>query len=148
MRSLAAERLAGLALLALAAWVAFETRRLPIGTAHGPGPGYMPLLLAAILAAFAVALAIRGGGARLGELDWAEAPHALAILAACVFAAAAIEPLGYRITITALLFFLFGAVQRRNPFVALLLAAGLAFATHWMFDTALKVPLPRGPLGL
>ena len=142
------DRIAGLGLLALAAWVALETRGLPLGTTHGPGPGYMPLLLAAILAALALPLVIRGGGTPFHQLAWAEAGHAAAILAASVFTAVALDRLGYRITMALFLLFLFGAVQRRRILVAIALAAGLAVASHWMFDVALKVPLPRGPLGI
>ncbi len=142
------DRIAGLGLLTLAAWVALETRGLPLGTTHGPGPGYMPLLLAAILAALALPLVIRGGGTPLRQLEWAEAGHAAAILGASVFMAVALDPLGYRITMALFLLFLFGAVQRRRILVAVALAAGLAVASHWMFDVALKVPLPRGPLGI
>ena len=143
-----AARIAGLALLALAAWVALETRSLPLGTAHGPGPGYVPLLLAALLAACAAALVIRGGGARLRDMEWAEAGHAAAILGACLFTAVALDRLGYRLTMALFLLFLYAAVERRRLLVALALAVGLALASHWMFDTALRVPLPRGPFGI
>ncbi|MBI2466231.1 MAG: hypothetical protein HYV62_00130 [Candidatus Rokubacteria bacterium] len=33
----------------------------PFGTHHGPGPGYFPLLLAALLALLAVSIVARGG---------------------------------------------------------------------------------------
>lgn len=143
-----ADRIAGVGLLTLAAWVAFETRRLPLGTTHGPGPGYFPLLLALLLAAFALPLVIRGGGTPLRQLEWAEAGHAAAILGASVFTAVALDPLGYRITMALFLFFLYGVVQRRAVLIAVALAAGLALGSHWLFDVALKVPLPRGPLGM
>ncbi len=142
------DRIAGIALLVLACLVALETRGLPLGTAHGPGPGYMPLLLAGLLAAFALALAIRGGGQPLRRLEWPEARHAAAILGASVFAAAALDRLGYRITMALFLLFLYGAVQRRRILVALALAAALALGSHWLFDVALRVPLPRGPFGI
>lgn len=142
------DRVAGVALLVLACLVAVDTWGLPLGTAHGPGPGYMPLLLAILLAAFALALVIWGGGPSLRQLDWAEAGHAAAILGASVFTAAAMDRLGYRITMTLFLLFLYGAAQRRNILVAVALAVGLALGSHWMFDAALKVPLPRGPFGI
>ena len=142
------DRIAGLALLALAALVAIGTRRLPLGTAHGPGPGYMPLLLAIVLAVFGIALMIWGGGAPLRRLEWAEAGHAAAILGASAFTAAAMDRLGYRITMTLFLLFLYGAVQRRNILVAIALAVGLALGSFWLFDQGLRVPLPRGPLGI
>ena len=142
------DRIAGIALLALAAWVAWETRRLPLGTTHGPGPGYVPLLLALLLAGFGIALMIWGDGASLRQLEWAEAGHAGAILGGSVFTAVALDRLGYRITMSLFLLFLYGAVQRRHILVALALAVGLALGSHWLFDVALRVPLPRGPFGI
>lgn len=142
------DRITGLALLVLAGLVVLDLRGLPLGTAHGPGPGYMPLLLAIILAAFGIALMIWGGGAALRQLGWAEAGHAAAILGASAFTAAALDPLGYRITMTLFLLFLYGAVQRRNLLVAVALAVGLALGSFWLFDRGLMVPLPRGPLGI
>ena len=142
------DRVAGIGLLAIAGWVAFETRALPLGTTHGPGPGYVPLLLAIALAAFAAALVLRGGGPSVARIDWAEARHAGAILGACVFTAVAVDRLGYRITMILFLLFLYGVVQRRGRLAAVALALALALGSHWLFDAALKVPLPRGPLGL
>jgi hypothetical protein len=54
------DRASGSALLVLALGVAWESRRLPLGTYHGPGPGYFPLLLAAGLAVLALAIVVRG----------------------------------------------------------------------------------------
>jgi putative tricarboxylic transport membrane protein len=142
------DRIAGFALLVLAGLVALDTRGLPVGTAHGPGPGYVPLLLALLMAAFGIALMIWGGGMPLGRLEWAEAGHAAAILGATAFTAVAMDRLGYRITMALFLLFLYGAVQRRRLLAALALAAALAAGSHWLFDVALRVPLPRGPLGL
>lgn len=144
----AADRMAGLGLLILAAWVAWETRGLPLGAAHRPGPGYVPLLLAAALAALALALIVRGNGPPLRQVAWEEAGHAAAILGACLFAAAALERLGYRITMALFLLFLLGAVQRRRILVAAALALGFALASYWLFDSLLRVQLPRGPFGL
>ena len=52
------DRVAGAAIFLFALYVMWEDRVLPLGTYHKPGPGYMPLLLAIILAvpvAFGVA---------------------------------------------------------------------------------------------
>ena len=142
------DRITGLALLVLAALVAVGTRGLPLGTAHGPGPGYMPLLLAIVLAAFGAALMRWGRGTALRRLEWPEAGHAAAILGASVFTALALDRLGYRITMALFLLFLYGAVQRRNILVAVALAVGLTLGSFWLFDRGLRLPLPRGPFGL
>lgn len=65
----------------------WETRVLPLGSLHQPGPGYMPMLLAIALAAMGLLVAIAGGGSPpLASLAWPEKRHALAILAACALA--------------------------------------------------------------
>jgi putative tricarboxylic transport membrane protein len=74
--------------------------------------------------------------------------HALAILVACAFAALALERLGYRLTIGAALLFLLAVVERKRTAGALLFAAAFAAGSFILFDTLLRVPLPRGPWGL
>jgi putative tricarboxylic transport membrane protein len=144
-----ADRVAGIALVALGLAVIAESRALPLGTLREPGPGFTPVLLAALVAALGAAVAAGGGaGTPLARLGWREAPHALAILAACAFAALALERLGYRLTVAVVLLFLLGALERKRPVFAVLFAGALAFGTFYLFDTLLRVPLPRGALGL
>jgi putative tricarboxylic transport membrane protein len=143
------DRVGAAALLLLAVGVAWESRRLPLGTHHGPGPGYFPFLLAAALALLAlVIIARRGEAPPVGSLSWVEIPRALAIFGAAGFAALALERLGYRLTVVALLAFLLGLVERRRPWLVVVLAVGVALGSFWVFDTLLRVPLPRGPAGL
>lgn len=145
---LTSDRVAGSALVLLALFTAWETRRLPLGTLHNPGPGYMPLLLALILGALGVVVALRGGGSPpLGTLPWSEAPHAAAILLGCAFAALALERLGYRLTVVVLLAFLLAVMERKRPAVVAAVALGLSFGSFFLFSNLLKVPLPRGPWG-
>src|SRR4051812_3975364 len=62
------------------------------GTFRQPGPAYVPVLLASLLLIFGVLLIFTAGRApSLSSLRWTEWRHALAILAACVFAVFAIE---------------------------------------------------------
>jgi hypothetical protein len=143
------DRVAGGALIALGAWVAFESRALPLGGLRDPGPGFFPLVLAGLLALFGLAVAVADGRAPgLRSLAWPEARHAAAILAACAFAAFALERLGYRMTVFVLVAVLTGLVERRRPLAALAVAAGLSALSFYVFADVLKVPLPRGPLGL
>ncbi|MBI2153153.1 MAG: tripartite tricarboxylate transporter TctB family protein [Candidatus Rokubacteria bacterium] len=143
------DRIAGSALVLLAVVTAWETRRLPLGTLHNPGPAYMPLLLALILGSLGLVVALRGGGSpALGALRWPEAGHAVAILAGCAFAALTLERLGYRLTVFVVLAFLLGFVERKRPAVVAAVALGLSFSSYFLFSNLLRVPLPRGPWGL
>ena len=55
------DRVAGIALLLFAAAVMWEDRAFPLGSVTKPGPGYMPMLLAGILAAMALLVIWTGG---------------------------------------------------------------------------------------
>jgi putative tricarboxylic transport membrane protein len=143
------DRVAGAVLVLLGLFVLWESRVLPLGSLRNPGPGYMPVVLALLVAAFGAAIALTGGASpRLRALGWGESRRAATIVAAGAFAALALERLGYRITMAALLLFLFGVVERRHPLFAVVCGLGLALLTFYVFDTVLRVPLPRGPLGL
>jgi putative tricarboxylic transport membrane protein len=145
------DRVAGLALAVLSLVVVEECRRgrLPFGTLAAPGPAYVPILLAGILLVAGVLIAALGGRSlALGAAGWGEWRHVVAIVATCAFVALALERLGYRITVVAACVFLIGIVERQRPLPTALVAVGLATGTYYLFDTLLRVPLPRGPFGL
>jgi hypothetical protein len=140
------DRIAGLALILVAGFVAFETRSLPFGSLASPGPGYWPMVLSGALALFGAATAALGGAVSpLAGRGWSGAGKPVAILAGCGFVALALEPLGYRTCIAIFVVFLLGIVERRRPLTVLGCALLLAFGTHYLIDRVLGVPLPRGP---
>ncbi len=144
------DRVGGAALALLALGVIEETWRLslPLGSFHNPGPGYAPVMLALILLVFGATLAVLGGAAtRFAALEWTEWRHAVAILGACAFAALALERLGYRLTVAAMLGFLVGVVERQRLVVTVVLMVAFSLGTFYLFDTLLRVPLPLGPGG-
>ena len=146
---LTTDRVAGAALALGALVVVWESRKLPLGSLSNPGPAYVPVVLAALLFAFGVALLLVGGGAApLAAVGWSEWRHAVAIFAACAFAAWALERLGYRATVILTLAFLLGVVEKKGVVFTLLFALALALGSFLLFDTLLRVVLPRGPLGL
>ena len=143
------DRLAGAALALVALGVIWENRKLPMGTFHEPGPGYMPLLLALLLLFFSVLTLVAAGGApRMETMIWTEWRHAVAILGVCFFAGLALERLGFRLTIVVALAFLLKIVERKGWVSTAAFALGMAFGTFYLFETLLRVPLPRGPFGL
>ena len=142
------DRIAGLALLLFAVLVMWEDRAFPLGTITKPGPGYMPMVLAIILAGMAILVIVAGGGSpALAALDWSEKKHALAILVGCVFTALALERIGYRLTVILLVGLLLWVVERKGVAVTVAMALGLSLGTFYVFSTLLKVPLPLGPGG-
>ena len=140
------DRVAGIVFVLFSGAVMWEDRVLPLGTFHNPGPGYMPMVLAIILAAMGILVALGGGDSPpLSSLTWAEGKHALGILAGCAFTALALERLGYRLTVILLVGFLLWVIERKRPAVVLVAALGLSLGTFFLFSDLLKVPLPLGP---
>jgi hypothetical protein len=142
------DRISGGFLLLLGLFVAWERRVLPLGTHSHPGPGYFPLVLSILLVILGSILVIRGGLAPAFRFQkWTEGRHAVAILGCCLFATFVMEFIGYRITIIIILGFLFGVVERLKIWQASGLTIALALGSFWVFDSFLRVPLPRGTWG-
>jgi len=142
-------RVAGLALVAIAVGIIWESSKLPLGSLGNPGAGFVPLVIAVALAVFALLTAFLDKGTPAWRsIAWAEAPRAAGILAAGAFAALAMERLGYRITIFASAAFLLLVLERKPPLPVLSAALLLSAGTYYLFATLLRVPLPLGPWGV
>jgi hypothetical protein len=142
------DRVAGAFLVLFGLFIIWEDRVLPMGTLHNPGPGYMPFVLAALLAGMGGLVVLTGGSApAFGSVAWGEWRHALAILGSLTFAALALERLGYRLSIALVMVFLVGVIERKSLLGTAVMAVALALGTFYVFGTLLLVPLPRGPWG-
>lgn len=145
---LRSDQFSGLMLLALALYVGWQNRVYPVGTLSEPGPGYLPLLLAIFLGAMGLLIALWGvRSAPLAAVKWTEAGRAVVILIACGVATLALERIGYRLTVIALLVFLLGVLERKRPLPVALVALGFSFASYYIVGDLLRVPLPRSPWG-
>lgn len=145
---LRSDQLSGLMLVALAAYVVWENRAYPLGSLQEPGPGYVPLLIAAFLGAIGLLIALFGGRSQpLAEIRWPETGRALVILIACGVGAFALERIGYRLTVIALLIFFLGVMERKRPLPVALVAVGFGLISYYLVNTLLHVPLPRSPWG-
>lgn len=147
---LTVDRVAGVALALFAIVVLWQSRALPLGSFGNPGPAYMPVLLATLLLVGGIGIAVLDDStARVSSLGFrGEWRHTVAIFAACAFCALALERIGYRLTIFLALLFLLAVVERKRPVPSVVFAVAFAAGTYLLFDTLLRVPLPRGPLGL
>lgn len=135
-------------LAALAGVVIWQNRAYPLGTLQEPGPGYTPLIIAVFLGITGLLIALRGGASQpLYAMEWKEAPRAVVMLIACAAATYALEPLGYRITIGALLVFFLGVMERRRPLSVASVAVGFSLLSYYIIGILLRVPLPTGPGG-
>lgn len=121
-----------------------------LGTVVRPGPGAWPIIVAAVLLAVSVWLIRQAARQRPGDADDAPAslgPPAL-ILAACVFAAMALEPLGYRLTTLLILVFFLGIVERRSLVSTGIVAVAVSFGSYAVLSGLLRLRLPIGLLGI
>jgi putative tricarboxylic transport membrane protein len=144
-KNLTLDRLSGAFLIVLGLFVTWERRVLPLGTAQHPGPGYFPLVLAILLVVFGAILILRGKHSPLfRSVSWSEAPHAVPILGGCILVALFMEQIGYRLTMFIVLGVLFGVIERIRIGWTLTLCVCLSLGSFWLFDTLLRVPLPRG----
>jgi hypothetical protein len=143
-----ADRAAGTTLVLIGLITIWQSRVLPLGSLHRPGPAYMPVVLAVLLMIFGVAVFAMGARAqRLRDVGWHEWRHAVAIFAGCAFAAWGLERLGYRLTMAVVLAFLILVLERRGLVLGLALSLGMAWGSFYLFNTMLRVPLPRGLFG-
>jgi putative tricarboxylic transport membrane protein len=148
-RGLRGDHFAGLVLMAIAAFVAWENRVYPLGSLASPGPGSVPLMLAVILGGLGLLIIVRGGASPLlNSIDWSESRRGFVLLIACGVATFALERIGYRLTMIALLVFILGVIERKKLLPTALVALGFAYGSYFMFATLLKVQLPLGPGGI
>ena len=142
------DRAAGGALVIIGLVTLWESRQYPLGSLHRPGPSYMPVILALLLIVFGLALAAMGArSGRMSEVSWHEWRHAVAIFSACAFAAWGLDRLGYRLTVAVVMLFLLRVLERKGIVITLAMTVVVAGGSFLLFDTLLRVPLPRGPLG-
>jgi hypothetical protein len=146
---LTTDRVAGGALVLIGLVAAWESRQFPLGSIHRPGPAYVPTVLAVLLIVFGVGVMLTGTrGRRLTEAGWHDWRHAVGIFAVCAFAAWGLNRLGYRLTMACVLVFLLLVLERRGVITTLIFTVAVVGASFYLFDTLLRVPLPRGPFGL
>ena len=146
---LTTDRVAGAALVLIGLVAVWESRRFPLGSLHRPGPAYMPTLLALLLIVFGVAVALMGSRSqRFSEVGWHEWRHAVGIFAACAFAAWGLDHIGFRLTMASVLVFLLLVLERKGVILTAIFSVAVAWGSFFLFDTFLRVPLPRGPFGL
>lgn len=145
---LRSDQLSGLMLIVLALYVGWENRVYPVGTLQEPGPGYVPLILAVFLGAMGLLIALAGGRSQpLAAIRWPELTRAVVILLACGVGAFALERIGYRLTVIALLIFFLGVLERRRPLPVVFVSLGFGFISYYVVGELLHVPLPRSPWG-
>ena len=121
---------------------------LPFGTMSSPGAGMLPKLVIGLMTVFGAVLFLRAGDSPpFSDIEWSDLPHAVRVVAVTAAAIVVYEPLGFLITMTALLFALTFIVERKPLLPAAAFSAGVTVFAYVLFSTFLKSPLPRGIVG-
>ncbi len=144
------DRVAAVTLLVLGSGGALESRRLTLGSAGNPGPGFFPFWLALGLCAVAIALLLVrpaapppavASGERLGS-----GKVVLALAASAVYAFI-LPLLGFVASTFLFLLVMLTAIELRRWASSVVIAAMTAAVCHVLFKTWLDVQLPSGPWG-
>lgn len=140
----AAERVAQLVLLAVAAYAGFSARGLGIWTPEGPGPGFFPLVLAVGLALLSVAWLVQTRGRvaveEAGGGTWSRS--ALITFASLIVVAATLNYLGFQLVMTLFLLFHLRFRGGRRWLTSVVISLVAAIGTFHVFNDFLLVPLP------
>jgi putative tricarboxylic transport membrane protein len=132
-------------LLLVFAFFAFESLRLSLRDALGPGPGFFPFWLSVAGGLLAVVLLIQVVRGRADfetdTLKFELRPVAL-VLGGLIVATALLEALGFRIAMLLLLVYLLVALGVRNWLAIGVFALAGSFGVFHVFTGLLKVQLP------
>lgn len=138
--------LGGLLLFAFSAVVLVETTHLRIGTAGSMGPGYFPLVLGLLIAAFAVAMVVEGFRHPDERVSFGPARPFVLLMGAILLFAVSTPYVGGVVSITLMIAIVCLAEPGRNPLHVLLIAAGVVATVWLLFVLALRVQLPMLPV--
>ena len=142
-------RISGVVLFFLALLIFWQGRGLSFGSLHTPGPGFFPVLIAAVLVILSLVLII-GGGKMESEEDAVSASaifRMLVLFAALVAYFLLLEYLGFVTVSFLLMLFLFLWVGRQKWYLAGLSAVVCIGLAYILFEVLLKSNLPRGVFG-
>lgn len=132
--------------IACGLFFAYQSWILDMGTALRMGPGYFPLLLAAVLILLGIVVLIqatRVQGEPIGPLAWR---GMLLILPAPIFFGLTVRGLGFVPAIFIAAFTASFASVRMKPLPALILSVGVTFFSYLVFSKGLNLPFrPFGP---
>lgn len=150
----AARQVTGMLVVALGAFLAWQGTLLRIEGDFGPGPGFFPFWIGLGVATLGVAwsarLAFGQAGAVADGAAFLPPRGTRLVIAATIGALVAfmllLRPLGFDLSMLALLLALFFLVDRSHAVAKVVIAFVSSFGVHWVFETLLAVPLPNAAL--
>ena len=118
------------------------------GTPRNPGPGFLPLIMASLLACFSLFTLARGLAGPGSALKKIQVKNQAVVVASVFGYGALLDVAGFLLSTFALMCALFGLLlEGKSKWSRVLLyAAGTALIGWLVFSVALKVPFPHGRL--
>lgn len=119
---------------------------------YGPGPGFTAFWIGVPLTLLSVAWLVqlcrqwKAGDPASFESERGGLRRIATVLVALVAFAALLVPVGFTLTMLALLLFLFFAFDRDHAIVKIVVALVGSFGVHYGFERFLRVPLPKASL--
>ena len=138
--------------LLLSAYVCVESLRMGIGTPRKPGMGFMSFGVAGLLGIFSLILFVKASFGKEGDnappgfsgILW---KRILFVLTAILCYGKFMPDLGYLISTSLLMFFLFLILKGTKWWWALGSSLLTTFLTYYIFSIGLNCQFPRGVLG-
>ena len=130
----------------------FQGYRLRLEGQVGPGPGFFPFWIGAALASLSavwlVQVSVQAAPAMPPDLLPPRAQRASLIMVVAALAAfmLLLRPIGFDLSMLALLLFLFFLIDRKFPVAKVIIALLGSFGVHRVFEQVLRVPLPYASL--
>ena len=150
MARLSANVWAGVVVLLYALVIFSEARTLVYYTKNGPGPGFFPLWVSALLAVFAVSyiwMHLKKGGARLSDVLPAGKAlrNYLSVLGSIILFMLVLDTTGYVIACTAMMSIVL--VGQYRWYTALGISVSTAVLLLVLFQYVMEIPLPANVFG-
>ena len=146
------QRLASLIWLGIGIGIAYGAHNLGVGAMNNPGPGLFPFIIGLSMAALSLSVAITTmrsapPAASRDSISPERIFPVIAVIAALVFYAFALERLGFLLCTLLFLSVLLAVLGRKNIFVAAGAGAAITLGAYFVFAKLLKITLPIGPFG-
>jgi putative tricarboxylic transport membrane protein len=130
--------------------IAAGAYNLGLGALNRPGPGLFPFVIGvgmALLSLSVTATAFRVVKAPASAAETSRALPVIAVVAALVFYAVALERIGFALCTPLFLVTLLGVLGRSSWLVATTVSAGITVGSYLIFAKLLQINLPIGPFG-
>ena len=146
--------LSGLFLLLLSAGTCMMAYRLGFGDVHNPGPGLIPIGVAALLFLMSVGLVLRSlfevikGPQEKEVFKGVEWKRVVLVLGSLLGYGIAFNALGFNLCTFLLMILLLGVVCRQKWWVTITISLLTVFCSYLIFVVWLGCPFPKGPFGI